>query len=252
MHDTVEQAFVWPRYLAGGGDPAWITVPLRRACGWRYGPAPLMPGVLLTSPDQQTELHLAPDSDEPWWSIRHAPSGDQHAWSATFDAHTPVEIIAAVTDALTAPGRHPASAPHPYDLLRQAGWHTVSGALVCADGIAAVEHYDGSDSWFAEATLSDDPADVLWRACFDSNVPPRLIAAFAQSLADPTPLLRTLHHVPLRGREHMRIRVEQRPVQEAAFALEQRVADLAARRAGTTAPVPAARPPHVPQPRRTR
>ena len=31
---TVEVGFVEPRHLAGGGGPAWITVPLHRACGW--------------------------------------------------------------------------------------------------------------------------------------------------------------------------------------------------------------------------
>ncbi|MFF2508692.1 hypothetical protein ACFVTY_35805 [Streptomyces sp. NPDC058067] len=34
MAESVEQAFVTPRYLAGGGDPDWVIVPLHRACGW--------------------------------------------------------------------------------------------------------------------------------------------------------------------------------------------------------------------------
>lgn len=29
--ETVEVDFIAPRHLAGGGDPAWITVPLHRA-----------------------------------------------------------------------------------------------------------------------------------------------------------------------------------------------------------------------------
>ncbi|MFE7889307.1 hypothetical protein [Streptomyces sp. NPDC057412] len=51
---TVEQAFIAPRYLAGIGDPGWITQPLHRVSGWSYGHDPLIPRVLLTSPDQLT------------------------------------------------------------------------------------------------------------------------------------------------------------------------------------------------------
>lgn len=57
--DTVEQALITPRYLAGG--PSWLTVPLHRGAGWRYGHDPLMPRVLLTSPDQLTQLRLDDD-----------------------------------------------------------------------------------------------------------------------------------------------------------------------------------------------
>ncbi|MEV8409356.1 hypothetical protein AB0R12_27270 [Streptomyces niveus] len=63
---TVEQALVAPRYLAGRGDPGWVTVPLHRAAGWSYGHDPLMPRVILTSPDQLTQLRIDPDPDDPW------------------------------------------------------------------------------------------------------------------------------------------------------------------------------------------
>ncbi|RZU14388.1 hypothetical protein [Streptomyces sp. BK239] len=38
--ETVEVDFITPHHPAGGGDPAWSTVPLHRACGWSYGAAP--------------------------------------------------------------------------------------------------------------------------------------------------------------------------------------------------------------------
>ncbi|WP_324611542.1 hypothetical protein [Streptomyces sp. NRRL S-1521] len=38
--NTIEVDFITPRHLAGGGDPAWITVPLHRACGWSHSHAP--------------------------------------------------------------------------------------------------------------------------------------------------------------------------------------------------------------------
>ncbi|MFD6989290.1 hypothetical protein [Streptomyces sp. NPDC059943] len=62
---TVEQTLIAPRYLAGGGDPGWVTVPLHRAAGWSYGHDPLMPRVILTSPDQLTQLRIDPDPDHP-------------------------------------------------------------------------------------------------------------------------------------------------------------------------------------------
>ncbi|MEU0680671.1 MULTISPECIES: hypothetical protein [Streptomyces] len=38
--DTVEVDFITPRHLAGGGNPALVTVPLHRACGWSHGHDP--------------------------------------------------------------------------------------------------------------------------------------------------------------------------------------------------------------------
>ncbi|MFJ8676343.1 DUF317 domain-containing protein [Streptomyces sp. NPDC093589] len=35
--------------------------------------------------------------------LQHVPAGDQRAWSVSFGARTPVEIIAGLTDALTGP-----------------------------------------------------------------------------------------------------------------------------------------------------
>jgi Domain of unknown function (DUF317) len=99
--ETVEVDFIAPRHLAGGGDPAWVTVPLHRACGWSHGNDPLMPRVLLSSPDQKALLRLEPDPDRHWWTLRHAAVPDQPAWYVSFGARTPVELIAAVTDALT-------------------------------------------------------------------------------------------------------------------------------------------------------
>ncbi|MGC5412260.1 DUF317 domain-containing protein, partial [Streptomyces sp. DT225] len=86
--ETVEVTFVAPRHLAGGGDPAWITVPLHRACGWSHGQDPLMPRVLLSSPDQTAFLRLEPDPGGQWWRLLHAAEQDQPAWYASFGGHT--------------------------------------------------------------------------------------------------------------------------------------------------------------------
>lgn len=244
---TVDISFVAPRYLAGGGDPAWITVPLHRACGWSYGHEPLLPQVLLSSPDQQAMLRLEPRLDEPWWSIRHASTADRPAWGASFDARVPVEIIAAFTDALTHPG--PAQNNNlpedPYKPLRQAGWHDEDGdVLVSPDGLARVEHFtdEGANCWFASAGTTAATDEPKWRAYFSDATPPRLITAFTTALADDSPLARPPHEVPV-GR-HLQITSEPVPVEDVGFALEWRVRELAARTvpASSTTSLPKMRP----------
>ncbi|MER7540382.1 hypothetical protein ABTX77_37235 [Streptomyces sp. NPDC097704] len=60
MSVRVEQALISPRYLAGPGDPAWVTAALHAGAGWSHGHDPLMPRVILTSPDQKSMLRLEP------------------------------------------------------------------------------------------------------------------------------------------------------------------------------------------------
>ncbi|WP_306510891.1 MULTISPECIES: DUF317 domain-containing protein [Streptomyces] len=252
MSDTVEQAFITPRHLAGGGDPGWITVPLHRASGWSYGHDPLMPRVLLTSPDQLTQLRLDPAPDEPdWWTIRHARSADHPGWAATFQNRTPVEIIAAFTDALTDPSGPPTTAPDPFAPLRGAGWVTPHhlGGLASPDGVARVEQLGtpGSDLWHIETGVFQDP--TIWRAVFTGTTPPHLITAVTQSLADQTPITRDPQRVPGWSRNRMTVHLHHVPAPDIAFALERRVSALAARHRPATAAPPV---PPSPSPRRTR
>ncbi|MGW0792929.1 DUF317 domain-containing protein [Streptomyces sp. NPDC002911] len=116
--ETVEVDFISPRHLAGGGDPAWITVALHRACGWSHGHDPLMPRVLLSSPDQKALLRLELDPVDQWWILHHVAEPDRPAWYASFGADTPVELIAAATDALTDPATPRDVSSDPYEPLR--------------------------------------------------------------------------------------------------------------------------------------
>ncbi|EST31648.1 DUF317 domain-containing protein [Streptomyces niveus] len=248
---TVEQALIAPRYLAGGGDPGWVTVPLHRACGWSYGHDPLMPRVILTSPDQLTQLLIDPDPDDPWWTIRHARNGDKPAWAATFGARTPVEIIAAFTDALTDPAKPADTGADPYAPLRKAGWDTPRHlyGLASPDGVTCVEHLGtaGRDMWTVETAVIESP--TIWRAHFTGTTPSRLITAFTRSLAEKTPVARDPNNIPGIARDRMSLRTRRVPAADVASALERRVSALAARH---TAPPAAASAPHVPPPRRTR
>ncbi|MFT9784652.1 DUF317 domain-containing protein [Streptomyces rhizosphaericola] len=234
--ETVAIDFITPRHLAGGGDPAWITVPLHRACGWSHGNDPLMPRVLLSSPDQKALLRLEPDPDGQWWTLQHAAGPDQPAWYASFGARTPVELIGAVTDALTGPAPAASAPSDPYEPLRKMAWAPSVGApgSVSPDGTAHVQRLGGTDepgAWFVTATLGHNRP--VWQARFGEHTPAHLITAFTTALADPRPALRThgSHGLPTRDPSIVTRRTTDVPAVNVASALEQRVQSLTARRA---------------------
>ncbi|MEU9246959.1 DUF317 domain-containing protein [Streptomyces sp. NPDC048385] len=241
--ETVDVDFVAPRHLAGGGDPAWVTAPLHRACGWSYGHDPLIPRVLLSSPDQKALLRLEPDADGPWWTVQHTRVDEQPAWYASFGARTPVEIIAAFTDAVTDAAR-PAEID-PFEPLRQAGWHSpsVDDALVSPDGIVRVDRaaHGSTSAWAIRTALSWQPA--IWRADLDGNTPAHLITALTRALASDSPLIRAPGRVPHLAHAQMTVSSHGVPAESLASALEDRVRALAARHVAPSTPTPAPRRP---------
>ncbi|MGW4345342.1 DUF317 domain-containing protein [Streptomyces sp. NPDC004690] len=245
--ETVDVDFVAPRYLAGGGDPAWITVPLHRACGWSHGHDPLMPRVILSSPDQKALLRLEPDPDGQWWTLQHAATKDRPAWYASFGAHTPVEFIAAFTDALTAPTADAPDAWDPMAPLYEAGWSPAfhHDRLGSPDGTVRVELDQASGAWRVTTAL-DHYRRPLWQAHFGEHTPPSLITAFTTALADPNPVARTnsASRLPTPDPGLVTRRTTSVRAVLIATALEDRVRTLAARRADPpdSAPPPAQPP----------
>ncbi|MEV3898398.1 DUF317 domain-containing protein [Streptomyces anulatus] len=247
--ETVEVAFISPRHLAGGGDPAWITVPLHRACDWSYEHDPLMPRVVLTSPDKTALLRLEPNTEAQWWTLHHTAGRDRPSWYASFGARTPVEIISAFVDALTDPAPSQTVPPDPFEPLRQHSWASAPGAegLISPDGTAFVQHLgDEQDpgAWFVTATLG--PGRPVWQARFGEHTPPRLINAFTTALADPQPVWRTNGPLGLATLDPKIInrRVIDVPTEHVAAALTGRVESLSARHDTPSAdPIPPSQPP---------
>ncbi|MFD3910081.1 DUF317 domain-containing protein [Streptomyces sp. NPDC058603] len=243
--EAVDVSYITPRHLAGGGDPAWITVPLHRACGWSHGNDPLMPRVILSSPDQRALLRLAPDPDGQWWTLHHAPERDRPAWYASFGARTPVEIIAGFTDALTAPAT--TASTDPYEPLRQTGWSPTAqqNGFAAPDNTAFVKRLGSKEdpgAWFVTATLGPDRP--VWQARFCEHTPPRLVAAFTTALADPRPVPRTsLRSLPTCNPSIVTRKSLEVPAVYVASALDERVHSLAARRADPPASPSALRRP---------
>ncbi|MFJ4703696.1 DUF317 domain-containing protein [Streptomyces anulatus] len=248
--EAVEVAFISPRHLAGGGDPAWITRPLHLACGWRYDDDPLLPRVILSSPDQKAVLRLEPDVKGQWWTLHHAPDRDRPAWYASFGASTPVELIAGFMDALTDPAPSESAPSDPYESLRQLTWSPTHGAapgLAAPDGNLFVQRL-GEESnpgaWFVTASLG--PSRPVWQAHFDKHTPAHLITAFTTALADPQPVWRTNGPLGLATLDPKIInrRVIDVPAVHVAAALTDRVESLSARQDTPSAdPIPPSQPP---------
>lgn len=246
MTSHIEQVLISPRYLAGPGDPAWVTVPLHEAAGWSHGHDPLLPQVILSSPDQKTLLRLEPTPDEPWWRLTHSGGSDGPSWYASFGARTPVELIAAVTDTLTDPGFNARAASDPNEPLLRAGWgRAKEGGLAPPDGIVRVDrfNYSGSDHWCIEAALGQAPEHQIWQARFGGNAPVRLVAAFTRALSDPEPLRRSPEQRPTLGRSRITFRWQEWPADQVGYALRERVNFLAPRHASAPPPPPPTRPP---------
>lgn len=246
--ETVEVDFITPRHLAGGGDPAWITVPLHRACGWSHGNDLQMPRVLLSSPDQKAIPRLEPDPDGQWWTLHHAAEPDRPAWYASFGARTPVELIAAVTDTVTDPAPAADAPSDPYGALRQTGWSPYGdNGLVSPDKTAYIERLGtpaDPEAWFVTVTLGMH--QKVWQARFGEHTPPHVVAAFTSALADPKPVLRIDRGRSLPSLAPSVVTRQTTNVRAVyvAGALDERVQTLAARHAtAPTVSIPSRQPP---------
>ncbi|MCM1969452.1 DUF317 domain-containing protein [Streptomyces sp. G1] len=247
-------AQVAPRYLAGGGDPRWVTAPLQKAFRWQPAHIPLSPVVRLTRRDRQAELLLSPDPDEHWWTLRHTGSSTEKAWTMRFGARTPAEIVAAATDALTL---RPADSPaDPMQVLEHAGWkHSVLDHQISSpDGFVTVSRHP-LGALHIEVTAHDGPwaseptARPAWRAYFSDHTPPHLSAAVLSGMVSTEPLLRDEKAMAPFLRYSVRIARERVPAHQAESALWDRVDRLAAHHTGTPLPP---QPPGGSLPRRTR
>ncbi|MEU3553372.1 DUF317 domain-containing protein [Streptomyces fragilis] len=194
-----------PRHLAGQGDARYITRALR-AAGWRASTDPDRPSVALTSTDRRHTVVLEPGPNDlkPWWHIHGAT--EHGSWHAEFTAHTPVEILSALTDSLD----HPVSAHDNEDVwtvFTAAGWsyerddldteiarHPYRTLRVSRWTASTTDHFH----WTVEATFPDPGlgADIVWRASLDDTTPPHLLHALAQALTSDAPALREMFDVP--------------------------------------------------------
>ncbi|MEW1699029.1 DUF317 domain-containing protein [Streptomyces sp. NPDC093249] len=251
MSTKVRQALVSPGYLAGPGDPGWVTAALHTSAGWSHGQDPLVPRVILTSPDQKSLLRLEPVIGEPWWRLSHRNGRTGSAWEASFDGATPVELIAAVTDALSHPDYDERETADSHTVLVRAGWYVSGDDFRSPDRcVRGARHlFPGSTDWRVTASLYEDLP--VWNARFSSSTPRVLVAAFLQALADPAPVLRRYEQPVNLVRSQVTLRWLEQPPEDVARRLPERIERLAAPRPNPPAPpAPSAVPPPAPSTRR--
>ncbi|MEV0445543.1 DUF317 domain-containing protein [Streptomyces spectabilis] len=194
-----------PRHLAGGGDPRHITQALR-AAGWANRSDPAFPHVLLVSPDHRHTVTLEPDPapNGAWWRVR-GQEADGRRWHTEFGAHTPVEILARLTDALLEPA--PAQTPPVWSPLTAAGWsheRDARGKEIARhpDGILTLKRWSAESGetfhWRAQAAVPNggDGLKRIWHAYLNDQTPLHLIAAFTSALARDEPVQRGMYDVP--------------------------------------------------------
>lgn len=162
--------------------------------------------------------------DGVWITAAHQQPFEPAAWTAKFDAFTPVEMIwdfhtellhfylddaYSDSDMLFDDDTAPVAAYLP---LLNAGWtHAIGNSgsqyFRSPDGAAHLEHrYAATDgnrpTWALKAGY---PSEPLWRASFTSRTPVTYVAAFTASLVAQEPLTRAVGDVPFPTRHLARL-----------------------------------------------
>jgi hypothetical protein len=196
---------VSPRYLAGSGTRiADALGPLIHLFDWSYDHDPASGHIRLDSCCGSAFLDFEPTrSDGMWWTIRHH---DPH-WTAQFSRQTPIEAIAAVTQALPqllGDIRHADRIPLTTSTLGQIaalhGWTTTRPEATTVhtspDGHCVLTHEpDGERPWRFTHSLYDG-FDTEWTATLSRDTPEQLTRQFFAHLADPTPVERFFKDLP--------------------------------------------------------
>ncbi|MEU3553369.1 DUF317 domain-containing protein [Streptomyces fragilis] len=195
--EKAEQHYlVAPRALAGGGDLRHVFEFLA-AGDW---PLAVWPSGRVAARDPADTVRVAydPNGTPAGWTISGKATGENcEPWAVTFGQATPVEIVAAFTDALTVP--RSAHAPNVWAPLERAGWRTSQDAdrytARSPDGTAWLQYHQGrlGSLWWAAARSKEG---IGWTATFTPSTPMHLIQAFAAGLSDPRPVMRARGFVP--------------------------------------------------------
>ncbi|MCZ4103659.1 DUF317 domain-containing protein [Streptomyces sp. H10-C2] len=185
-----------PRALAGGGDLRHVSEFLR-ASGWRDKSKTGGP-LVMESPERAVRISYDPYVLPGGWTIHGRAIGQQEEWWAVLGRQTPVEIVAGLTDALSAP--RSAHAPNAWAPLQEQDWQTgPEGGHYTAtspDGSARLQYHEvpgGQPMWWAEAK---DGQGNGWSAQFTASTPMHLVQAFSTALSSPEPVMRPLGRVP--------------------------------------------------------
>ncbi|MBZ3916690.1 DUF317 domain-containing protein [Streptomyces acidiscabies] len=200
-HEPHDRVLVSPRYLAGAGDRLTDAIgPLVHLFGWP-GEYDRARGLLsLSSPDGG--LYVNFNSHDPhgrWWSITH----HEPFWEARFTRQTPIEAIAAVTQALPqllGDPRHveriPLTTSTPVQIADLNDWHSEGNTLTSPDGHCRLQHTPEDEIPWRFRHHVHDGVDTHWEATFTQDTPERIVGQFFTHLATSTPVERAFRDLP--------------------------------------------------------
>nr|WP_185907297.1 DUF317 domain-containing protein [Streptomyces sp. WAC04770] len=208
-----ELVLVSPRHLAGSGLASTnvdALGPLIHYFGWTVvEKLPNGRRALIASPGEEVLVEFDPRRQDSlwWWTISH----HEPFWQAQFSQQTPVETIAARTQALPQmlgddryADRIPMTGQTTAGIARAEGW-SVRGnkhgvTWTSPDGHCIAEHTGGTEYvWHFKHSVFG-AYDTHWAATFTVDTPERVSAQFMAHLADDRPVLRRFEDVPARAR----------------------------------------------------
>ncbi|MFH9819713.1 DUF317 domain-containing protein [Streptomyces sp. NPDC017230] len=197
-----DRVLVSPRYLAGAGIDRLADAigPLIHLFGWPSEHDRASGRISVHSPDGSLFVNFnSRHTHGNWWSVAH----HEPYWEARFTRQTPIEAIAAVTQALPqllGDARHIDRIPLTTTPLAQIAelnhWHREDDTFTSPDGHCHLQHTPTEDTPWRFRHHVYDGFDTHWDASFTQDTPERLVAQFFTHLAATTPVERTFRDVP--------------------------------------------------------
>ncbi|MGW1224879.1 DUF317 domain-containing protein [Streptomyces sp. NPDC002530] len=197
-----ERVLVSPRYMAGAGDRiADVIGPLIHLFGWKAEHDVANGDVAIESPDGSMSVDFVPLHPLGRWCkvVHHEPR-----WEAVFSRQTPLEAVAAFTQALPqflGDDRHAEQIPVtrvPLDRLAALNaWSADGNSFVSPDRYCRIEHTSDADgAWKVEHVYFEkEPL-----ATFTPRTPEHLVGNFFAHLAAPIAVERAFVDIPLSTR----------------------------------------------------
>ncbi|WP_078073377.1 DUF317 domain-containing protein [Streptomyces niveus] len=199
-----ERVLVSPRHLAGAGPGQLADAlgPLIHLFGWPPQHDATTGHVAINSPDHSLRIDFEPGRyDGIWWTIVH----HEPYWEAEFTRQTPIEAIAAVTQALPqllGDRRHteriPLTALALTEIAHLNHWAAgeENGTLTSPDRHCLLRHAPGDERPWRFQHHVHDGFDTHWHASFTRDTPERLVAQFFAHLATTAPVERAFRDIP--------------------------------------------------------
>ncbi|MBT2509185.1 DUF317 domain-containing protein [Streptomyces sp. ISL-98] len=197
-----DRVLVSPRHLAGAGLDRLTDAlgPLIHLFSWPSQRDAATGHIAIDSPDGSLFLTFSPSHPAGrWWTIAH----HEPYWEVQFSRQTPIEAIAAVTQALPqllGDRRHADRIPLTTSTLAQIAdmnhWQAGDGTFTTPDGHCLLQHTPGDETPWRFQHHVYDGFDTHWHATFTQDTPEQLVAQFFTHLATTTPVERAFRDIP--------------------------------------------------------